>query len=42
MTAHPAIADRQKVRFASGDTTCAAWHYAGTNGGCVIMPAGPG
>jgi pimeloyl-ACP methyl ester carboxylesterase len=31
---------RQKVRFASGDTECAAWHYPGTNGACVIMAAG--
>jgi fermentation-respiration switch protein FrsA (DUF1100 family) len=31
---------RQKVRFASGDTECAAWHYPGTNGGCVIMAGG--
>jgi pimeloyl-ACP methyl ester carboxylesterase len=34
--------DRNKVRFASGDTECAAWHYPGTNGGCVIMAAGGG
>lgn len=33
-------AQREKVRFASGDTTCAAWHYPGTNGGCVIMAGG--
>jgi pimeloyl-ACP methyl ester carboxylesterase len=33
-------AKRQKVRFASGDTDCAAWHYPGTNGACVIMAAG--
>jgi uncharacterized protein len=33
---------RQKVHFASGDTPCAAWHYAGTNGGCVIMAGGLG
>ncbi|WP_343244863.1 alpha/beta fold hydrolase [Streptomyces sp. SID14478] len=31
---------REKVRFTSGDTTCAAWHYPGTNGGCVIMAGG--
>ncbi|MFE4550528.1 alpha/beta hydrolase [Streptomyces sp. NPDC056785] len=29
-----------KVRFVSGDTTCSAWHYPGTNGGCVIMAGG--
>src|SRR3954453_22630623 len=33
---------RQKVRFPSGDTTCAAWHYAGDNGACVVMAAGTG
>jgi fermentation-respiration switch protein FrsA (DUF1100 family) len=33
-------AERQKVRFPSGDTTCAAWHYPGTNGACVIMAGG--
>ena len=33
-------AEREKVRFASGDTECAAWHYPGTNGACVIMAGG--
>src|SRR4051794_13428557 len=32
--------DRHKVRFPSGDTTCAAWHYEGVNGGCVVMSGG--
>ena len=36
----PASAERQKVHFVSGDTTCAAWHYPGTNGACVIMAGG--
>src|ERR1700722_73749 len=31
---------REKTHFSSGDTTCAAWHYPGTNGGCVIMAGG--
>ena len=31
---------REKVRFASGDTECAAWHYPGTNGACVVMAGG--
>jgi uncharacterized protein len=31
---------RDMVRFASGDTECAAWHYPGTNGGCVVMAGG--
>jgi hypothetical protein len=33
---------REKVRFASGNTDCAAWHYPGTNGACVIMTGGMG
>jgi pimeloyl-ACP methyl ester carboxylesterase len=33
-------APREKVRFVSGDTQCAAWHYPGTNGACVIMAGG--
>lgn len=32
--------ERQKIRFASGDTQCTAWHYPGVNGGCVIMTGG--
>ncbi|MCM2430558.1 alpha/beta hydrolase [Streptomyces sp. RKAG337] len=35
-------AEREKVRFVSGDTECAAWHYPGSNGGCVIMTGGGG
>jgi dienelactone hydrolase len=31
---------REKVRFISGGTECAAWHYPGTNGACVIMAGG--
>jgi fermentation-respiration switch protein FrsA (DUF1100 family) len=31
---------REKVRFVSGDTECAAWHYPGSNGACVIMAGG--
>jgi fermentation-respiration switch protein FrsA (DUF1100 family) len=31
---------RERVRFVSGDAECAAWHYPGTNGACVIMAAG--
>src|SRR3954454_21227377 len=33
---------RQKVRFPSGYTACAAWHYAGADGACVVMAAGTG
>ena len=32
--------ERRKVHFPSGGTTCAAWHYPGTNGACVIMTGG--
>jgi pimeloyl-ACP methyl ester carboxylesterase len=35
-----AVGEREKVRFVSGDADCAAWHYPGTNGCCVIMAAG--
>ena len=28
------------VRFESNGTDCAAWHYPGTNGACVVMAAG--
>jgi fermentation-respiration switch protein FrsA (DUF1100 family) len=34
--------ERQKIRFASGGTECAAWYYPGTNGGCVVMTGGLG
>jgi uncharacterized protein len=36
----PVPVEREKVRFVSGGTGCAAWHYPGTNGGCVIMTGG--
>jgi pimeloyl-ACP methyl ester carboxylesterase len=32
--------ERENVRFVSGDTECAAWHYPGTNGAAVIMAGG--
>jgi uncharacterized protein len=32
--------EREKISFASGDAECAAWHYPGTNGVCVIMAGG--
>lgn len=31
---------RDAVRFESHGTDCAAWHYPGTNGACVVMAAG--
>jgi alpha-beta hydrolase superfamily lysophospholipase len=33
-------AAREKARFASEGTECAAWHYPGTNGACVVMAGG--
>ena len=36
------FAPRTEVRFPSGDTHCAAWHYPGTNGACVVMAGGTG
>lgn len=38
---HPSV-ERTAVRFPSGDVECAAWHYAGTTGACVVMGAGFG
>jgi uncharacterized protein len=34
--------ERQRIRFASGDTQCTAWHYPGVNGGTVAPASGPG
>lgn len=31
---------RHKVMFPSADGQCAAWHYPGENGACVVMAAG--
>lgn len=33
---------REKVSFTSGGVACAAWHYPGSNGGCVVMTGGFG
>lgn len=33
---------RSKVWFSSGGVECAAWHYVGTNGACVVMAGGAG
>jgi uncharacterized protein len=32
--------EREKVHFTSGATSCAAWHYPGANGACVVMAGG--
>jgi len=36
------FAEREKVRFVSSGTECAAWHYPGSNGACVVMAGGGG
>jgi uncharacterized protein len=33
---------REKVSFTSAGLRCAAWHYPGSNGGCVVMAGGFG
>jgi uncharacterized protein len=33
-------AERRKVDFSSAGSRCAAWHYPGDDGACVIMAAG--
>jgi len=33
---------REKVGFTSAGVACAAWHYPGSNGGCVVMTGGFG
>jgi uncharacterized protein len=33
---------RDKVHYVSEGTTCAAWHYPGSNGACVVMAGGLG
>ncbi len=33
-------AERARVGFVSGDAECAAWHYPGKNGACVVMAGG--
>lgn len=33
---------RTNVRFPSGGSHCAAWHYPGSNGACVVMAGGLG
>ena len=31
---------RRLIEFPSGSSTCAAWHYPGTRGACVVMAGG--
>jgi pimeloyl-ACP methyl ester carboxylesterase len=36
----PVTIPREAAEFSSGGTKCAAWHYPGTNGACVVMAGG--
>jgi pimeloyl-ACP methyl ester carboxylesterase len=38
----PITAQRERIAFRSGSDECAAWHYRGTNGACVVMAGGAG
>ena len=38
----PASEQREAITFRSGVDDCAAWHYQGTNGACVVMAGGAG
>lgn len=35
-------ASRKRITFRSGAEDCAAWHYQGSNGACVVMAGGAG
>jgi pimeloyl-ACP methyl ester carboxylesterase len=37
-----AAAHREGISFRSGADDCAAWHYQGSNGACVVMAGGAG
>ena len=41
-TAGLAAAQREGITFRSGANDCAAWHYRGNNGACVVMAGGAG
>jgi alpha/beta superfamily hydrolase len=36
------VAQREAITFRSGTDDCAAWHYQGSNGACVVMAGGAG
>jgi fermentation-respiration switch protein FrsA (DUF1100 family) len=40
--AGPITAQRERIAFRSGADDCAAWHYLGSNGACVVMAGGAG
>jgi pimeloyl-ACP methyl ester carboxylesterase len=42
MTSNSEESMRNKVWFDSAGTRCAAWHYPGDNGACVVMAGGGG
>lgn len=37
-----AVTQREGITFRSGTDDCAAWHYQGSNGACVVMAGGAG
>jgi uncharacterized protein len=37
-----AAVQRERIAFRSGTDDCAAWHYQGSNGACVVMAGGAG
>lgn len=39
---HSEPAAREGITFRSGTDDCAAWHYRGSNGACVVMAGGAG
>jgi uncharacterized protein len=41
-SAGPTAAQREGIAFRSGTDDCAAWHYRGSNGACVVMAGGAG
>src|SRR4051812_16591132 len=40
MSSPTAVAAREQVQFPSDGTVCAAWHYPGSTGACVVMAGG--
>jgi uncharacterized protein len=42
ITAKGTTAQRERMSFRSGNDDCAAWHYQGSNGACVVMAGGAG
>src|SRR3954470_8946846 len=40
MSSPTAVAAREQVQFPRGGPVCAAWHYPGSTGACVVMAGG--